>query len=267
LLLIIFPYANRDTNRSIISSNTNQTIIIGLRWYNLTVSEVYLASSALSPGFDGLETIKAAKDFGFDGAQLYLDIRYQETAYIIEALKNLSVARLGLIVHLPNVMTLEDLTAAISITGKHPGTKMLIHHLPAKTLPDIKGAVMGWENSVTGKHDPSHIEDTIKQSRLDGAFFAYDYGRSVYPVNKVGQKKLIDFVLKTIGSLRPDKDIIHIEDRTSWNRPYRDCACALGVGIWKELVDVLSQWPGVVVMEQEDLQQAVDSMHRLRAFS
>ena len=229
--------------------------------------EIYLASSALSPGFDGLETIKAAKDYGFDGVQLYFDKRYREISYINEALKYLSVARLGLVVHLPNVIKPEDLIAARYMAGKRRGIKMLIHHLPAQTLPDIKGAFMGWENSVTGKHDPDHISSTMTRSRNEGAFFAYDYGRSVYPVNKAGQINIFNYVLKTICSLRSDKDIIHIEDRTSWQKPYRESACALGDGIWKELVDFLAGWPGAVVMEHEDLQQAIDSLNKLRASS
>jgi hypothetical protein len=228
------------------------------------MAEVYLASSAV-PGFGGQETIEAAFTAGFDGVQLYLDPRYREIVYTDTTLRILALSRLGLIVHLPPELTNEDVAAARRIAIHRPGTKMLIHNGPATYTPEIPGSVVGWENSVTGKHAPDHIIETQHKSLRQGKPFVYDFGRSRQPGTDEEHARIIKFIKGMIASMRPGKDIIHAANQLSWDKSFRECESSLARGIWTCLVPDLVKWPGVVVLENENLEMAKEGLKVLRS--
>lgn len=227
------------------------------------MAEVYLASSAV-PGFEGQTTIKEAIDAGFDGVQLYLDNRYRNKEYTNETMRLVSISRLGMLIHLPNQPTEEDLTSAKWIADNRPATVMVLHHGPATARPEIPGAIIGWENSVTGKHDPEHVLGTLDRSRKEKCPFIYDYGRSRQPGTEREHKEIIKFIKGVFALMDPKTDILHTANQLWWDKPFRECESSLARGIWTWSVNFLKKWPGVVVIENENLDMAIEGLEVLR---
>src|SRR3990172_5173688 len=119
------------------------------------MTETYLATSALiKEDFDGLRTIQEAKKAGFDGVQLFLDPKYRDENYRKAIVAELNDANLGVVIHLPNEVSLEDKKAAELLVKELPQSRVLIHFRPTINLPDIEGSLIGWENSTIGKFGP-----------------------------------------------------------------------------------------------------------------
>lgn len=229
--------------------------------------EVFLASAALKANnYDGLNTISEAKRHGFDGVQLYIDNRYHSNQYLIEIAKKLKSTRLGLVVYLPNTPSQTDLDVADYLARVFPDSKTLIHYFPATELPSINNTVIGWENSMTGQQDTSHIEEVFGRSRRDETFFVFDIGRPLYaPDNDPDlQSSVINFVRHMISQLDQGNDLIHLADKLTWPGKFRDVMCTLGQGICGVFLDDLRDFSGIIVLEHEDLQMAVDSLPVLR---
>lgn len=229
--------------------------------------EVYLASSALvKDQFEGKRTIEEAARYGFDGVQLYLDPRYRRAEYCSQVATVLQQSGLGVVFHLPNMPTPDDFDGLRRMAQELPKQRTVLHYLPATNRPKIDGAVIGWENSVTGRHDAKHIRDVFNLSCREGTFFAFDFGRSQF--TEAGefekQAEILTFIRRMLSKLNPKKDIIHLADKKTWEGNFRDVMCALGQGICRVLIDDLRKFSGVVVMEHEDLQMAVDSIDVLR---
>ena len=57
---------------------------------------------------------------------------------------------------------------------------MLIHYQPWTREINLAGKQVGWENSVTGRYDPSHILEAMDQAINLNSLFVFDIGRSLY---------------------------------------------------------------------------------------
>lgn len=240
------------------------------------MNEYYLASSALAEAqgddkFDGVRTIEEAVKAGFDGVQLFLDPRYRDPDYRTRIFDTLSDKKLGVVVHLPNVVTDEDKELAEALAQELPDARFLIHYEPTVKKPDLKGILAGWENSRVGKLDEEmlgHVEATKTQARKDNTFFVFDFGRMMYlEEDGIGHQEVLQYIRDEIGQLDPEKDVIHMTDKTSWVLKFRDCACIVGDGICADLLPDILSYEGIVVFEHENLEQAIKSLNVVRSFS
>lgn len=232
--------------------------------------EFYLASSALAKEqgedrFDGRRTIDEAVKHDFDGVQLFLDPKYRDPLYRSEIFKRIDEnPSLGIIIHLPNIVSQEDIEAAEDIAQKIPEARFLIHYKPTVEIPEINNVLAGWENSEIGKFGPDqvgHIDEVKKQAKKDNTFFVFDFGRMMYlEEGDIGKEEALRFIREEINALDPKKDIIHLADKTSWVLKFRDSMCALGDGICGDLLENILSYEGIVVFEHEDLQMAIDSL-------
>ncbi len=232
------------------------------------MTETYLATSALAKeGFDGLRTVQEAKKSGFDGVQLFLDPKYRDEHYRKTLVSEIEDSKLGVLIHLPNEVSLEDKQAAEILLKELPKARVLIHYIPAINLPDIQNTLVGWENSMIGKFGPEqvgHIEEVKKKVREDNTFFVFDFGRTMYLDEEVGSENVTSFIKDEIKRLDPKRDIIHLADKGSWVLKFRDSMCVLGDGICADLLEDILSFDGVIVLEYEDLQTAVDSLSVIR---
>jgi len=224
------------------------------------MAEVYLASSAIA-GFDCIETVRTAKETGFAGAQLYLNKSFEDPRYTQELIDVLGLAGIGFCIHLPNHPDKTSITAASAIAEEFNDAKMLMHYLPRRTMVEIPQARMGWENSITGVHDLTHIKMVQKLAKQQDRFFVFDYGRSLYSGFPTKQSRILRELNGVLSSLRPGVDMIHSADKTSWTKPFRETMCAVGpdIGVGRALFPALAQYRGVVVMEHENLGMALES--------
>lgn len=232
--------------------------------YNWVMAEIYLASSALAnEEFDGLRTIEEAARAGFAGVQLFLDPRYRRDGYLAQVVRELAYSHLGLVVHLPNTIVSEDIAPVEKLAKQFPASRSLIHYLPTTILPRIGKAMIGWENSVIG-WDVQHIQDTKEKVRKDKTFFVFDLGRPLVLEGKIDPDTAIEMVRAEIAGLRPGADVIHAADKTEWDSRFRGHWCAMGRGICQALLGDLRAFQGVVVLEHENLQMAVESLDVLK---
>lgn len=212
--------------------------------------QVYLASSALiKEGYDGLKTIVEAKRAGFDGVQLFLDHSYRQDKYLIRTINALAFGQLGLVLHLPNEVSQADIQAAEKLVKHYPGTRALIHYLPTTQLPKVEGTRVGWENSTIG-FDPIHVREVKNAVNRNGTFFAYDLSRQLVLDGTVTLDTAVMAVKRNIQYLKPRKDIIHV--------------MPMAQGICAAILADIRNYPGIVVLEHEDLQMAVASLSALR---
>lgn len=223
--------------------------------------EVYFASS-VSPEFDGRRTIIEAIANGADGVQLFLDPRYREQAFRKEVTQRLVGQKLGVIWHLPNTPTNEDISAMICLAGDTGQNIALIHHLPATELPQIKGIRIGWENSIIG-YFPEHLETTKEMAERDGTFLVYDVLRMCYPSPTTDHENIIRYIRESLTGL-PEGTYLHLADKKTLGGKFRDEECALGDGIATNFLDLLRSFKGVIVLEHENLDLAIKTLSRLR---
>jgi sugar phosphate isomerase/epimerase len=225
--------------------------------------EIFLASSVIE-GFDGHQTIKQAQESGFDGVQLYLDPRYRDPEYTAETIALLCDSGLGLAIHLPNTVTEEDLAAAEVFVEKIPDVKIFIHFSPTTEAPKVKGTKVGWENSLTGVFDTDQIEEIIEKVAEENTFFVFDPGRIMYTDEETSKEEIVAYIREKLGQLDPERDILHIADKECWTLRFRDCMCVLGEGVCAELLEDIAAFPGIIVIEMEDLEMALDSLEVIK---
>lgn len=227
--------------------------------------DVYLASSALAKEkFDCLRTVEEGINKGFDGVQLYIDPSLRNGRYLTTLVQELAASRLGLLLHLPDILAADDLIVARKLMSQFPESRMLIHYQPWTRPINLAGRQAGWENSVTGKYDPIHILEAMDQATIHNSFFVFDIGRSLYARDKNEIRQITNFTLGTIKSLDPHQDVIHADDKSTWTGSFREEMCILGVGICAAFVEALKAYRGTVVLEHEDLGMAVASLGVLR---
>lgn len=230
--------------------------------------EVYLASSALiKSGFDGLATIRQANMSDFDGVQLFLDQRYREAYYRDRIVSEITTSGLGVVIHLPNEPIALDIAAARDLRKRLNEPRMLIHYSP-RTAPPVADLKLGWENSKVGpltKVDhKTHVRKVRHAARRDGTFFVFDAVRMAYvdpSSNNRAQdiEKAKKFIKSQIATLSDRRDLLHIEDKTSWVADFRDSMCVLGEGIMGVFVEQLQRYRGIVILEHENLEMAIES--------
>lgn len=227
--------------------------------------EIYLASSALiNEGYEGVRTIEEAKRGQFAGVQLFLDPRYRDVNYRNALFEILRQSGLGLVLHLPNIVQPEDITAAEAIVHEFPDAKVLIHYIPATQLPKIPGTTVGWENSQVGPLTDEilqHLEEVKRRVAEDNTFFVFDMGRQLYTENdETDPQKTIDYIKRIIRSLDPTNDVIHLADKWGWTMSFRETMCVLGEGLMAYFIDDIRAFAGVVVFEYENLDMAIKSL-------
>ena len=89
-------------------------------------------------------------------------------------------------------------------------------------------------------------------------------GRQLYVSDETQVQEGINYIKAQIKSLDPRKDVIHLDDKTSWILKFRDCMCALGDGVMQEFLEDIKNFGGVIVFEHENLQMALDSLKALK---
>lgn len=229
----------------------------------MSEKRLYLASSALvAEGYSAVRTIDVASGHGFYGVQLYVNQDYYLKGYVERLIGRLNEKHLSLIVHLPNIPTRSDLKVAQAFVNGTKDSLVLVHYKPLTTLPKIRGTKVGWENSVNAP-DLAHIDEVMARVRKDSTFFVYDFGRLMYTDNAATKQVVRDFLSTTIPELRPDRDVIHIADKLYWHQRFRDCQCALGMGVMSEFLPQVQHFVsqgGRLVIEQEDLNMAIESI-------
>lgn len=145
-------------------------------------------------------------------------------------------------------------------------------------IPRFNNMVVGVENSKTREFDVKHVMNTLKFARAHDIPFVFDIGRIMYPIKLKGEKEaslinenirkqIIRFIKLIIGKMDPKRDIIHTSGKTEFGK-FRDYACALGAegDITEPLMDDMNEFilnGGIVVLEHEDLKQALDSRSNL----
>ena len=86
----------------------------------------------------------------------------------------------------------------------------------------------------------------------------------MYLDEEVGSENVISFIKEELKNLDPKKDIIHLTDKGSWVLRFRDSQCILGDGIVADLLEDILSFDGIIVLECEDLQIAIDSQNVIR---
>lgn len=223
--------------------------------------EVYFASS-VSRSFDGRETIIEAAKHGADGVQLFVDPRYREAAFRKEVVQRLVGQDLGVIWHLPNQPTDEDLSVVYRLAQETGKDMALIHYLPATKLPKVEGVKIGWENSVNG-FDIQHAEQVRERVISDGTFNVFDVLRLCYVSSGYTEDDILAYIRGRLIEL-PAGSYLHVADKKAWDLSFRDSECAVGDGVARGFVDLLRLFKGVIILEHERLDLAIETLSRLR---
>ncbi|MCP4155490.1 MAG: hypothetical protein GY757_47645 [bacterium] len=219
---------------------------------------IYLASSA-APHYDLIETVKIASLNGFDGVQLYLGDRFLNREYLRNLTALLNQTNPGVIIHLPDIYNKMLELPVIELLSSQIIKRALIHFRTGMTIPAIPGVDMGLENAVFG-YEPAYynlLRNTIKEN---GLFFVFDVPR-LFGVENIDRDETDGFIKETLAVMR-EKDVLHLIDQ-------RDCGndrkrwCCLGDGVLKPYMDLIANFPGVTVLEYEDLNMALESKKRV----
>jgi hypothetical protein len=228
--------------------------------------KTYLATSALiAEGFDAHRTAEEATKHGFYGVQLFVNQEYHVPRYVGSLISVLREKNLGLIIHLPNTPSPEDIQAAEDFVEEIPEASVIIHYLPATCLPQVKGTIVGWENSVNSP-DLDHVNQTLEKVKADDSFFVFDCGRLMNTNDEDTKQQVRDFIDSVLQKLDPKRDILHLGDKTNWEGKFRESMCPFGEGILAEFLPQVKEFVargGKVVFEQEDLQMTIDSLKAL----
>lgn len=237
-------------------------------------------------GFHLLPAIKHAIEDKFDGVQLYINEEVLDPAIQAQIVEQLMNSNLGNVVfHLPNFNALTaDLIAAVEqIVAQLPvGIKWqaLIHmeyrhgedtiEIKYSQVPKIAERTVSIENSTTGVFDKDHVIRTLSLARSLKSGFVFDVGRILYPNEngEVNEEEFYRFICGVIGLLNPETDIIHMAGKLSWEKRFRDAACAFGAegDITYPLKDLILKFHlagGIVVFEHEDKDMILQSRENL----
>ena len=224
---------------------------------------IYLATSALAAeNFDAYRTIEEASKHGFYGVQLYINPDFYQPGYTTSLNTALRDKQLSLIVHLPNLPNKTDIKVTSELAEHVPDSLALVHYQPLTQLPQIRGITIGWENSVNAP-EIDHVVEVREHVKKDETFFVFDYGRLMITDQEETKRQIRHFIETTLSQLRPKKDVIHLADKTSWDKKFRECPCAFGQGVVSEFLPQVKDFVtrgGRVVFEDENLQMAIDGL-------
>lgn len=236
---------------------------------------LFLASSAFKEeGFDLLRTVHEGISNGFSGVQLFINENWVDNRKIDQLAIEIKNHGLELLIHLPNLPDKRILKACGRLGNTVPEARALIHFKPALKLPIIRGEKrkileVGWENSMIGSNSEAieHLERVMEKVLLDRTFMVFDTGRLMYPPLK--QEEAIELVRQVMTELKPNKDVLHVADKNSWDGKYQDHWCHLGDknGVNYQLLPDYRRFlteGGRVVLEHESLSMAIDSLPSLR---
>lgn len=239
--------------------------------------QLYVDESLNNPQYVK-ELVQNIIDSGIKSVIIHLP-NYNKMPDLLKAVKELvyslpsSISKVGLIHYEDDIpITFSDLTTK---QGNRTQPMLSLH------IPKIDRFTIGVENSMTGTFNPRHVWAALKLAKANNIPFVFDIGRIMYPiVTKLGKDdkgndikdsyinddikmQIYSFIDEIINNLDPQLDILHVSGKTDWDK-FRDYACALGAegDITKPLIPSLKRFldaGGKVVLEHEDLQQALDS--------
>jgi len=214
--------------------------------------KIFYPSSALfKEKFDCIRTIEEASKFPVQGVQLYINGSFTGHAYCDKLLGLLNSSKLDVLWHLPNSPTEKDLDMYLYLIKSRPA-KGLVHYLPLKELP-LKGADIGWENSLYGEFYKDHVLESFAKARENNTFFVFDITRVMYldEAHKDPQE-ILDFVVEQM-KLLTEEDVIHFTEKKSWYQTGRQNPCTFGEGVLKPIAQLIKDFGGIVVPEFEEL--------------
>lgn len=239
-------------------------------------------ASAAAPEMDNLATVELAVTHGFEAVQLYMDPRVRQQHYRTQLISNLMDTDLRVVLHLPNLnqqdfsMHPDDINAAEEIcymlSWKAP--TVLVHYeegMGVYDIPRINQYPAAIENSKTRSFDPDHVRAALNLARDAGVPFVFDFGRILYARTQEGREidpqEIVYFIKEIIAELDPAVDIIHLTDKNSWDKTFRESACVFPQGINAAFIDELVEFDragGIIVWEYEDLEMTLASSRALK---
>ena len=230
------------------------------------MGQIYLANAAFkAAGYDLGATVKAAAREGFAGVQLYVNEIDQDDLPAMRRLADVARAAhdasLGVIVHLPRVVTEAIAEATRVLLRFESSPRAIAHYEPGRPVPEIEGVQVGLENAIQGL-DPQYYEQLIAEWNARATFLAFDPPR-LFGRRRVDLASAYSFAEQMLDELRPD-DVLHLIDQ---RRPggRRADWCVLGRGLLAPLLPRLAAHPGLIVLEFETLGQSVASKAVLEA--
>lgn len=243
---------------------------------------VGIASSVMAPHFGLLETVRLAAENNIPVVQLFVNVSLDNPGYFDELVNLLKETGVKVVVHLPNLGRIrdEDLYNVIDLYEAVPDLMVgtLVHHQPStdkvpvpegayKLFRDIPVAI---ENSVTGNFNEQSVYQAIQVARDLSVPFVFDPLRVMYLPEGQESRQLavVRFIENIINQLDPEKDIIHLADKTSWTQPMRECVSALGgyEGVMFPVIPTIKEFiakGGTVIMEHENVEMALASVEFL----
>lgn len=239
-------------------------------------------ASSSAPEMDNIKTVELAVTHGFEAVQLYMDPRVRQQYYRTQLISNLMDTDLKVVLHLPNLnqqdfsIHPDDLSAAEEIcymlAWKDP--TVLVHYedrMTIKDIPLINQRPVAIENSKTRSFDPDHVRAALNLAREAGVPFVFDFGRILYARTtdgiEIDPEEIIYFIKEMIAELDPAVDVIHLTDKNSWDKSFRESACVFPEGINSAFIDELVHFDragGIIVWEFEDLEMTLASSKALK---
>jgi hypothetical protein len=219
--------------------------------------KIYLANAAFKPaGYDFALTLEAAARAGFAGVQLYVNEANQRSRSMLARVgRRARDAGLDMLVHLPDTVTEATARAARLLLQFQRTPRALIHYRPGQPLPTIEGIRIGLENAVQGL-DAAYYEQWTHACRRRGTFAVFDVPR-LFGRRGVDLKTAQAFAHQALSRLR-STDVVHLIDQKHPGSRRADW-CVLGRGLLRPLLPLLAAHAGPIVLEFENLSQAVAS--------
>lgn len=237
-------------------------------------------------GFHLIPAVEHAIQENFDGVQLYVNEELLDPTIRSQIVNKLLSSELSNVVfHLPNFNALTpDLVQAVEDVIEQLPEGITWHaliHLDYKSgdntielkysqVPKVGGRAVSIENSKTGVFDTQHVIRAISLARSLNSGFVFDIGRILYPNpdGEVNEIEVYKFIRSVIGLLNPKTDIIHTAGKLSWEKRFREAACAFGADgditfpLREQILDFHNRG-GIVVFEHEDISMILQSRENL----
>lgn len=240
-------------------------------------------------GFHLLPAIEHAIKDNFDGVQLYINDDILDPIIFEQIVAKLLESNLtNVVFHLPNFDKVKEkpeyIQAVEALVARLPNTvrwHALIHigYGPKGAEVNVKysqlqmqiaGRAICIENSLTGVYNTQHVIQAASLARSLGSGFVFDVGRILYPNEKreINEEEVYRFILGVISTMKPETDIIHTAGKLSWEKTFRESACAFGAegDITFPLRDAILEFHengGIVVFEHEDQEMILESRRNL----